>query len=82
MLPSLYRRSSNFEFLNLMFESDVLENEVIWIIGVYVQLVWDTVICKKKHLRIEKMKSEISLKYLTHQRSNMPDLGYIVGLFN
>ena len=82
MLPSLYRMSSNFEFLNLMFESDVLENEVIWIIGVYVQLVWDTVICKKKHLRIEKMKSEISLKYLTHQRSNMPDLGYNVGILN
>ena len=80
MLPDLFRMSSNFEFLNLMFESDIMDSEVVWLLGAYVQLVWDSVICKKKYLKLETMKSELSMKYLTHQRSNMPNLGHIVGL--
>ena len=80
MLPDLFRMSSNFEFLNLMFESDIMDGEVVWLLGAYVQLVWDSVICKKKYLKLEMMKSELSMKYLTHQRSNMPNLGHIVGL--
>ena len=80
MLPDLFRMSSNFEFLNLMFESEIMDGEVVWLLGAYVQLVWDSVICKKKYLKLEMMKSELSMKYLTHQRSNMPNLGHIVGL--
>jgi hypothetical protein len=55
-------------------ENDVMENEAIWMIGIYVQLVWDYVICKKKHLKLETMKSDYQMKYLTHQKSNSPDL--------
>ena len=46
-------RTSNFEFLNLMFESDLMESEAIGMIGMFVQLVWAYVICKKKHLKLE-----------------------------
>ena len=80
MLPGL-GRTSNFEFVNLMFDCETMESEALWILGVYVQLVWDTVICKKKVLRLETMKSEFTMKYQTHQRSNKPNLAYIVGLF-
>ena len=52
-------RTSNFELLNLMFESCVMDNEVIWILGIYVQLVWKIVICKKKMLKLEIWKSSI-----------------------
>jgi hypothetical protein len=72
-------RTSNFEFLNLIFENDLMESEAIWMIGLYVQLVWDYVICKKKHLKLETMKSDYQMKYLNHQNSNAPDLGHIVG---
>ena len=82
MLPRSHGNTSNFEFLNFMFDSDIMDNEVIWMLGIYVQLVWDFVICKKKCLKLETMKSEYSMKYLTHQRSNMPNLGYIIGLFD
>ena len=82
MLPSSLGRTSNFEFLNLMFESDRMDEEIIWMIGIYVQLVWNIVICKKKTLKLNLMKSEYSMKYQTHQKSNMPDLGYIVGLLD
>ena len=82
ILPNTHRTTSNFEFLNLMFDSDCMDGEVIWILGVYVQLVWDVVICKKKGLKLETMKSEYELKYSSHQKSNMPHLNYIVGLLN
>ena len=44
------------------------------------QYVWDIVICKQKHLKIETVKTENSMKYLTDNNSNMPSLAYIVGL--
>ena len=64
-----HARTSNVEFLNLMFERDIMDSEVIWMIGNFVQLVWDVVICKKKHLKIETMKSEYEIKLFTHQKS-------------
>ena len=82
ILPNTNRTTSNFEFLNLMFDSDRMDGEIIWILGIYVQLVWDVVICKKKHLKLETMKSEYEMKYSTHQKSNMPHLNYIVGLLS
>ena len=82
LLPDSHARTSNFEFLNLMFERDIMDCEVIWMIGLFVQLVWDIVICKKKYLKLETMKSEFELKYLTHQKSNMPHLSYIAGLLD
>ena len=81
-MPNSHRTTSNFEFLNLMFDSDRMDGEVIWLLGVYVQLVWEIVICKKKLLKLETMKSEYEMKYSTHQKSNMPHLNYIVGLLD
>ena len=74
--------TSNFEFINLMFEENVMEDEAIWLIGIYVKFVWKIVICKKKELKLETLKSEYQLKFITHQESNMPDLGYIAGLLD
>ena len=82
ILPNTHKTTLSFNVLNLMFESDRMDGEVIWILGIYVQLVWDVVICKKKHLKLETMKSEYEMKYSTHQKSNMPHLNYIVGLLN
>ena len=65
-----------------MFENNLIESEAIWMIGIYVQLVWDYVICKKKNLKLETMKSDYHLKYLTHQKSNSPNLGHIIGLID
>ena len=54
MLPNS-GTTSNFEFLNLMYESSILENQAIWIIGIHVKLVWEHVICKKKILKLETL---------------------------
>ena len=80
MVPQENASTSNFEFINLMFDSYVLENEVIWILGIWVELVWNFVICKKKSLNLETVKSEISLRFITHQNSNLPALAHINGL--
>ena len=71
-LPSLryhYHPATMFFILTstLMYESDLMESESILMIGTYVQLVWDYVICKKKHLNLETLRSEYELKYFTHQ---------------
>ena len=63
-----------------MFEENVIDDEAIWLIGVYVKSVWKYVICKKKGLNLETLKSEYQLKNIVNQESNMPDLGYIAGL--
>ena len=47
-----FRKNIKFLILNLLFENDVMETEAIWMIGIYVQLVWDYVICKKKTFKI------------------------------
>ena len=80
MLPDTHRLTSNFEFLNLMFDSFLLDKEIIWMLGVYVQLVWDFVICKKKTLKLETVQSEYLLKHEAHKTSKMPTLEHIVGL--
>ena len=80
LLPNESANTSNFEFINLIFESAVLEKEVIWMLGIWVQLVWDCVICKKKMLKLETVKSEFSLKFVSHQNSNLPPLAHIIGI--
>ena len=78
--PNTSANTSNFEFINLMFECAALENEVIWMLGIWVQLVWDFVICKKKMLKLATVQSEFSLKFVSHQNSNLPPLAHIIGL--
>ena len=80
MLPGSHGQTSNFEFLNLMFDSFLLDKEIIWMIGIFVQLVWDFVVCKKKCLKLETVKSEYFLQFETHKTTKMQTLEHIVGL--
>ena len=82
MFPSSHGNTSNFEFLNLMFDSTPMKSEAIWLIGIYVHLVWDFVICKKKLLKLETVKSECCIKFASNQNSNMPKLAHIIGLLD
>ena len=63
LLPANKGMTSNFEFVHLMFEVSTLENEVVWLLGVHVQLVWDFVICKKKALSQNSINTEFQSKY-------------------
>ena len=80
LLPPDGAQLSNFEFLNLMFVPSQFENEIVWLLGVYVQQVWSNVICKKKNLSQNAIKSECAKQYSFHQASNRPSLVHIIGL--
>ena len=82
LLPATSGMTSNFEFLHLMFEASALENEVVWLLGVHVQLVWDLVMCKKKNLSQNSIKTECQSKYQDQLKSRRPVLNYMIGLFS
>ena len=73
--------TSNFEFLHLMFMSGMFDSEIVWLIGVYVRLVWDSVISNKKSVNQEMIKSECQQQYTSHHEANLPPLAYICGIF-
>ena len=79
-LPQNGGQISNFEFLNLMFASSQFDDEIVWLLGVYVHQVWSNVICKKKFLSQKVIQSECAQQYLIHQASNRPSLGHIINL--
>ena len=81
ILPPENGVTSNFEFLNLMFQSSTADSEIVWLLGVYVKLVWDNVICKKKNLSLQTVKTHCAIQYEIHQKSNKPHLAHILGLF-
>ena len=80
MFPASHGNTSNFEFLHLMFDSYLMENEVIWMLGIWVELVWNSVICKKKSLSLERAKTEFSIKLANHKYTNLPAVAHIIGL--
>ena len=80
LLPEDGGRVSNFEFINLMFISSQFDNEIVWLLGIYVQQVWSNVICKKNFLSQNQIKTECSQQFINNQASNRPSLVNIIGL--
>ena len=73
-------QTSNFEFINLMFPASLFENEIVWLLGVYVHQVWKNIICKKKMLSQNQIQIECAQQFLDHQSSSRPSLVHIMGL--
>ena len=81
MLPPDGGITSNFEFLHLMFITRIFDNEIVWLIGVYMQFVWNNVTSKNKSLSPQIIKTECELKFASQHEANMPTLAHICGLF-
>ena len=73
-------QTSNFEFINLMFPASLFDNEIVWLLGVYVHQVWKNIICKKKMLSQNQIQIECAQQFLDHQSSSRPSLVHIMGL--
>ena len=54
LLPEDCARTSNFEFINLMFTKHLMESEAVWLIGTWIQYTWTEKIQKKRNVGIEK----------------------------
>lgn len=58
-----------------MFPESLLDKEAVWLLGIYVKLVWDNVICKKNNMNKTMVENECFLQF-----SDYPDLAHIIGL--
>ena len=48
-------RTSNFEFLCLIFEKHTMDKEAVWLVGTFVELVWVEMIQRKRHVKINHL---------------------------
>ena len=77
LLPDSCSITSNFEFINLMFDKHFMDKEAVWIIGTFVEQVWIEKIKKKRKVKIEQIKGILKVKYQANQVSRRPFLNYI-----
>ena len=80
LLPEDCAITSNFELLNLIFVKHLMDYEVVWLLGTYLELVWVEKIQKKKYLKINHLIGHTRLRYQANQVSKKPSLGFIANL--
>ena len=80
MLPEDCAITSNFEFLNLMFVKHLMDNEAVWLIGTFIELVWVEKFQKKRNVKINHVIGTLKLKYKENQMSRKPLLGFITSI--
>ena len=68
---------SNFELLHLTFPREVVENEVVWLVGTWVQLVYEEGVVRGRNLKHQFVRGHFRYKYLETQTMKMPQLNYI-----
>ena len=68
--------SSNWELINLFLPSSQFEQEIVWLIGTYVDYVWTKVFIGDSELKIEKFFGFLKFKY----KNSGGSLGHISGL--
>ena len=80
MLPADCAVTSNFEFLNLMFEQHVMDNEAVWLIGAFLEFVWMEKLVKHKLVKLEHLIGYVELKFKANHFAKKPVLGHIIGI--
>ena len=80
LLPDDSARTSNFEFLNLMFVKHVMDKEVVWLIGTAVEFIWAEKVMRNRKVKVEHLIGHMKLQYKANYFSNKPELGYIIGI--
>ena len=68
---------SNFELLHLTFPREVVENEVVWLVGTWVQLVYEEGVVRGRTLKHQFVRGHFRYKFLESQTIKMPQLNYI-----
>ena len=77
MLPEECAKTSNFEFLHLMFAKHLMDHEAVWLVGTYVQFVWVEKLQRRRHVKIGQLIGTLKLCYKANQMSRKPLLGFI-----
>ena len=82
LVPENCSKTSNFEFLNLIFEKHVMDLEIVWLLGTVVAFIWNEKIVRKRKVNLEHLKGHLKLEYRANQLSRKPRLGYISEICN
>ena len=73
-----YQGMSNYELLHLMFPKDGrMENELMWLLGNWVQLVYEEVVVKDRKLLDQFVRGHYRYKFYESLNKKMPSLNYI-----
>ena len=68
---------SNYELLMLTFPKEVVENEVVWLIGQWLQMVHDEVVVRGRNMGDQLVRGHFRYKYLESLTMKMPQLNHI-----
>ena len=69
---------SNWEILHLTFPKDArMENEVVWLLGQWVQLVSEEVVVKGRNLKDQFVRGHFRYKFFESLSMKMPQLNHI-----
>ena len=70
--------TSNFEFLHLMFLKHVMDKEVVWLLGVILELIWEEKLSRKRFVKLNHLVRYTKMKFESNQLSRKPSLGHIL----
>ena len=48
-------QTSNFEFLNLMFMKNLMDNEAVWLLGAFIEFTWNEKLVKNRKVKLEQL---------------------------
>ena len=63
LLPDSCAATSNFEFLHLMFLKHVMDKEVVWLLGMVLEFIWEEKLTKRKIVKFEHLVGYTKIKY-------------------
>jgi hypothetical protein len=68
---------SNYELLLLSFPWEIGENEVVWLMGQWLQLVYEEVVVRGRNMGDQLVRGHFRYKYLESLTMKMPQLNHI-----
>ena len=77
LLPRDMADLSNTEFLMMMFPREHFEDEMVWILGVYMGWVYEEAVVKGRVLGDGHIRGYMRYMYFQSKQTKMPQLGYI-----
>ena len=63
-----------------MFEKNVMDLEMTWLVGIAVSFIWTEKIIKKRKVKLDHLIGHLQLQYRANQYSKNPRLGHIIGI--
>ena len=80
MLPADMADLSNLELTHMMFPKEMMENEMVWLVGNYMGYVQEEAIVKGRKLNAEHVQAYMQYMSFKSRGMNMPQLGHISGI--